>query len=88
MYLDPREVSVTALAEATGLSRKHLSQIVNGHVGITPETAVRIAEVLGTSAEMWMDGQTTYDLWHARRRLADGPPVRTGAFAAHHALPG
>lgn len=83
LYLDPRAVSITAFAEATGLSRKHLSQIINGHVGITPDTAVRLGEVLGTSAHMWMNGQTTYDLWHAQRRLTEGRPVHSGAFAVH-----
>lgn len=83
LYLDPREVSVTAMADAAGISRKHLSQIVNGHVGITPDTAVRIAEVLGTSAQMWLNGQNAYDLWHAQRHLSEGRPVRSGAFAAH-----
>ncbi len=81
LYLDPRGVTVTALADATGMSRKHLSQIVNGHIGFTPDTAVRVADVLGTSAEMWMNGQAVFDLWHARRRLAEGRPVRSGAFA-------
>lgn len=80
-YLDPRGVSVTAFSEATGISRKHLSQIINGHVGITPETAVRIAAVLSTSSQMWMNGQITYDLWHAEKDLPSGRPVRAGAFA-------
>lgn len=81
LYLDPREVSVTAFSDATGISRKHLSQIIHGHVGITPETAVRIAAVLDTSAQMWMNGQTAFDLWYAQRDLPEGKPVRVGAFA-------
>ena len=84
LYLEPRKVSVTALAEATGLSRKLLSRIINGRVGFTAETAVRVAEVLGTSDEMWVNGQASYDLWHARRRLSEGVPIRAGAFAVHH----
>ncbi|MGB8839758.1 MAG: HigA family addiction module antitoxin [Aliidongia sp.] len=87
LYLEPRGVSVTALSDAAGISRKHLSQIINGHVGITPGTAVRIAETLGTSAQMWMNGQATYDLWHAQRQLPDGRPVRTGAFAICQEVP-
>ncbi|CCG39916.1 HigA family addiction module antitoxin [Magnetospirillum molischianum] len=81
LYLDPRKVSVTAFSDATGISRKHLSQIINGHVGITSETAVRISAVLDTSAQMWMNGQTAFDLWHAQRDLPEGKPVRVGAFA-------
>lgn len=86
LYLDPRTVSVTAMSDATGISRKHLSQIVNGHVGITPDTAVRIADVLGTSSQMWMNGQNIYDLWHAERRLHEGRPVHSGLFAIEHGI--
>jgi addiction module HigA family antidote len=83
LYLDPRKVRIVALGEATSTSRKHLSQIINGHVPISPEMAVRLGEVLGTSAEMWMTAQAVYDLWHARRKVAESAPVRSGLFAVH-----
>lgn len=81
-YLEPRGATVTAFAAATGVSRKHLSRVLNGHVGVTPDLAVRLAAVLGTSAKLWTALQSTYDLWHAERDLASGPPVHAGAFAA------
>ncbi|CAA6605160.1 Antitoxin HigA-1 [Rhodospirillaceae bacterium LM-1] len=80
-FLEPNNISVLAFAAEAGLSRKHLSQIVNGHAGITPDTAVRIAAVIGNTAQFWMNGQTAYDLWHAEKRLAEGKPVRRNAFA-------
>ena len=79
-FLEPKRISVLAFAAATELSRKHLSQIVNGHAAITPDTAVRIATVLDTSAQFWLNGQSAYDLWHAERKLADGKPVKRNAF--------
>jgi len=39
--LEPLELSVTATAEALGVSRKTLSSILNGHAGISPEMALR-----------------------------------------------
>lgn len=80
-FMKPNGISVLAFAAAAGVSRKHLSQIVNGHAGITPDTAVRIAAVIGNTAQFWMNGQTAYDLWHAEKRLAEGKPVRRNAFA-------
>ena len=74
-------MSVTAFADAAGISRKHLSMIVNGRVSITADTAVRISAVLGTSAEMWMIGQAQYDLWYSEKALPEGKPLKRGAFA-------
>lgn len=81
LFLEHERVSISAFAEAAGISRKHLSQIVNGHAAITPDTAVRIAAVVGNTAQFWMNGQIAYDLWHAERRLAEGRPVQRNAFA-------
>jgi len=82
LYLTPRNAKVTAFAEAAGLSRKHVSQVLNGHANVTPESAVRIAAVLGTTAQLWMNLQASYDLWHAERNLTAGKPVHARAFAA------
>jgi len=50
-----------------GVSRKTLSNILNGRGGISPEMAVRLSIALGTSAESWLNQQVQYDLWHAER---------------------
>lgn len=81
LYLDPREVTITSMSDAAGISRKHLSQIIHGRAGISPEVAVRIADVLGTTEQLWLNAQSQYDLWHARRRIDEGRPIRVGAFA-------
>ena len=47
IYLDPRGLSVTELAAAAGLSRKHVSNIIHGRASITAETAVRLGRVFG-----------------------------------------
>ncbi len=82
-YLRPRGISVTGFAAAAGLTRKHVSRIVNGHADVTAETAERFARVLGTSAQFWMNLQTAVDLHRARRRLdaGEGKSVVRGAFA-------
>lgn len=82
-YLQPRDISVTRFAAASGLTRKHVSRIINGHADVTAETAERFARVLGTSAQFWMNLQTAVDLYRARCKLdaGDGKPVASGAFA-------
>jgi antitoxin HigA-1 len=47
-YLAQHEISITKFAEACGVTRKHMSAIVNGHTAITAETATRMAVALGT----------------------------------------
>jgi addiction module HigA family antidote len=82
-YLGPREISVSALARAAGLTRKHISTIVNGRAGVTAETAVRFAEVLGTSPEYWLNLQTAYDLYRAVQAL--GKSRKRSAHKGHFA---
>ena len=64
-------MSITAAAEKLGISRKTLSSIVNGHAPITAETAIKLENVFGKpNAEHWLRMQMTYDLFHARQKLA------------------
>jgi addiction module HigA family antidote len=79
-YLEPRGISVTAFATAAGLTRKHISKVVNGHAAITAETAVRFALVLGTTAEFWLNLQTAASLYDARQRQRT--EVKADAFKA------
>ena len=65
--MEPRQLSVSALAEAIQVSRKHLSQVVNGHARITPDLAVRLARAFRTSPDLWINMQAEYDRWEAER---------------------
>ena len=67
LCLEPLNITVTAAAEALGVSRKTLSAILNGRAGISPEMAVRLSIAFGTSAESWLNLQTQYDLWQAEQ---------------------
>lgn len=72
LCLEPLGLTVTAAAEALGVSRKTLSSILNGRAGISPEMAIRLSIAFGTTAESWLNRQSQYDLWHAeqsRKRL-------------------
>jgi addiction module HigA family antidote len=65
--LEPLGLTVTAAAKALGVARKSLSEVLNGHAGISPEMAIRLSMAFGTSADSWMNQQVQCDLWKARR---------------------
>ncbi|MBK7975406.1 MAG: HigA family addiction module antidote protein [Deltaproteobacteria bacterium] len=66
--LAPLNMSVTAAAEALGVSRKTVSELVNEKAAVTPEMAIRLAAAFGTSAEVWVNLQAAHDLWQASQR--------------------
>ncbi|HSH48415.1 MAG TPA: HigA family addiction module antitoxin [Halomonas sp.] len=67
LCLEPLGLSVTAAAEALGVSRKTLSAVLNGKAGISPEMAIRLSIAFDTSAESWLNQQSQYELWHAEQ---------------------
>ena len=50
------------------MSRKTLSEILNGRAGVSPEMAIRLAIAFDTTPESWMAQQAQYDLWKARKK--------------------
>lgn len=67
LCLEPLGITVTDAAKALGVSRKTLSELLNGHSRISPEMAVRLSIALDTSAESWLIQQAQYDLWLAEQ---------------------
>lgn len=61
--LEPLNISISAAARHLGISRKHLSNLCNGSVRLTPDVAGRIASATDTSIESWLDMQTALDVW-------------------------
>jgi antitoxin HigA-1 len=55
-------LTVTAAAKGLGVTRKALSELVNGKSGISPEMAVRLSKAFGSSPELWLGLQMDYDL--------------------------
>jgi addiction module HigA family antidote len=65
--LEPLGLSVTEAAKKLGVSRKQLSDVVNGHSGISPEMAIRLDKAFGGGAETWFRLQAAFDLAQAMR---------------------
>ena len=68
LCLEPLDLTISDAAKALGVSRKTLSGIVNGRVGISPEMAVRLSLAFDTTAESWLNQQVQYDLWLAEKK--------------------
>jgi antitoxin HigA-1 len=65
MQMEPLGLSVTRLAEILGVSRKHLSNVLNERAGVTPDMALRLSRAFRTSPELWLNLQKGHDLWVA-----------------------
>jgi len=66
-FLKPLGISQSAFAVRLGISFPRLNEIIRGKRGITSDTALRLAHVLGMSADFWLGLQQDWDLWHALR---------------------
>jgi addiction module HigA family antidote len=64
-------LTVTEAAAQLGVTRAALSRVLNARAAISPEMALRIERWLGAErggrAGLWLDMQSAYDLWHARK---------------------
>jgi addiction module HigA family antidote len=67
-------ITQDALADAMDVSRLTINQIINGKRAITAEMALRLARVLDTTPEMWLNLQRSVDLHEARKALATKLP--------------
>ena len=61
-FLRPMEITQVAFAEHIGVPLQRVNEIVRGKRGVTPATAWLFAGALGTSPELWINLQVSYDL--------------------------
>ncbi|MHA1563810.1 MAG: HigA family addiction module antitoxin [Alphaproteobacteria bacterium] len=63
--LEPLDLTVSEAAKRLRVSRRALSDLVNGHAGISPEMAIRLDKAFGGGADIWYGLQAAYDLAQA-----------------------
>ena len=73
--LEPLGLTVTKGAEILGVTRQALNNLVNLKAGISPEMAIRLSKAFGSSPEVWLGMQMTYDLAQLEKQ-ADQIKVR------------
>ncbi len=68
-FMKPLGITQMRLAADIDIPQSRVSAIVRGNRAVTADTALRLAEYLGTSAELWMNLQSEYDLRKARATI-------------------
>ena len=61
-------ITQTELADRLVVSRRTVSQILHEHRPLTPDMAIRLAHLLGTTPESWLNMQQALDVWELERK--------------------
>ena len=69
-FLKPMGMTQVEAADRMDISVNRMNELIRGKRGITADTALRLAKLLKTSPEFWMNLQAVWDLYHAKRALA------------------
>lgn len=70
-FLVPLALSAGKLARICGVPRTRIERIANEETGITADTALRLSKALGTTAQMWLNLQNSYDMRVAKREIGE-----------------
>jgi antitoxin HigA-1 len=68
-FLPDYELSVAGLADALGVSRQSINELLRERRAVSPEMALRLGRLFGNSAEFWLNAQRTLDLWEAEQTI-------------------
>jgi len=69
MFIKERGLTITEVAKGLNVARANLSAVINGHLGISPELAIKLSEAFGNTAQFWVNLQNNYELWHAEQKV-------------------
>ena len=82
-FLVPLKMSAGALAKACGVPRTRIERLASEQIGITADTALRLSRALGTTPELWMNLQNSFDvktaMLHISKELDEIEPVKKAA---------
>jgi antitoxin HigA-1 len=73
--MEPLGLTITAAAEALGVTRQTRNNLVDGKSGISADMVIRLDKTFGGGAETWRRLQMAYDLARARQHEADVKPA-------------
>jgi addiction module HigA family antidote len=62
-------LTVSGLAEALGVSRQTMNELLRGRRAVSPAMALRLSRLFGNSPEFWLNAQRAVDLWDAARAI-------------------
>ena len=70
-FLPDYRLTVASLAEAIGVSRQSINELLRARRAVSPEMALRLSRLFGNSAEFWLNAQRAVDLWDAAQAIKD-----------------
>jgi addiction module HigA family antidote len=68
-FLPDYDLTVASLAQAVGVSRQSINDLLRERRALRPEMALRFARLFGNSAEFWLNAQCAIDLWDAAQPI-------------------
>lgn len=68
-FLPDFGLTVAGLAEAVGVSRQSVNELLRGRRAVSPEMALRLARLFGNTPEFWLNAQRAVDLWDAAQGI-------------------
>jgi addiction module HigA family antidote len=68
-FLPEYNLTVAGLAEAAGVSRQSVNELLRCRRAVSPEMALRLARLFGNTPEFWLNVQRAVDLWDAGQKL-------------------
>jgi len=70
-FLPDFGLTVSGLAEAAGVSRQSINELLRGRRSVSPEMALRLAKLFGNTPEFWLNAQRAVDLWDAAQTIKE-----------------
>ncbi len=68
-FLPDYGLTVAGLAEAVGVSRQSINELLRERRAISPDMALRLARLFGNSPEFWLNAQRAVDLWDVAQTI-------------------
>ena len=68
-FLPEYGLTVASLAEALGVSRQSMNELLRERRAVSPEMALRLSRLFSNSPEFWLNAQRAVDLWDAAKTL-------------------
>ena len=70
-FLPDFGLTATSLADAIGVSRQSINELLRERRSVSPSMALRLAKLFGNSPEFWLNAQRAVDLWDTAQLIED-----------------
>ena len=68
-FLPDYGLTVSGLADALGVSRQTVNELLRERRAVSPKMALRLSRLFGNSPEFWLNAQRAVDLWDAAQAI-------------------